>query len=113
MKKIAVFTAILSAGIMAASPAYSEQSKNQTRGGYRSNTDGLNGKINKCTETALQKHPGFMTSVKVETEDGKSIIDVDIKGKDGKTWEVECDAVTGDVLEDKEGSDDKEDSNKK
>lgn len=113
MKKIAVFIAILGASMIAASPAYSEPSKNQTRGTYKSSTDGLNGKINKCTETALEKHPGVMTGVKVETEDGKSIIDVDIKGKDGKTWEVECDAVTGEVLEDKEGSDDKKDSDNK
>lgn len=113
MKKIAVIIAILGTGILAASPAYSEHGGNHKRGSSSGSSDGLNGKINQCTQTALEKHPGVMTGVKVETEDGKSIIDVDIKGKDGKTWEVECDAVTGEVLEDKEGSDDKQDSDKK
>lgn len=113
MKKIAAIIAILGAGIIAASPAYSEPGVYRPRGSNSSNPDGLNGKLNQCIQTALEKHPGKMAAVKVETEDGKTIVDVDINGKDGKTWEVECDGVTGEVLEDKEVSDDKEVSGKK
>lgn len=112
MKKITVIIGILAASIVAASPAHSEHGGPHKRGSNSSNPDGLNGKLNQCTNTALEKHPGVMTGVKVETEDGKTIIDVDIRGKDGKTWEVECDAVTGELLEDKEGSDDKKNSGK-
>ncbi len=107
MKKIAVIVSILVTGMMAASLAYAEHGGPHKRGFYGSESDGLNGKLNQCTQAALEKHPGTMTGIKVETEDGKTIIDVDIKGKDGKIWEVECDATTGEVLEDKISSDKK------
>lgn len=77
------------------------------------NPDAHNVTLQACIKTALERHPGAITEVEVETEDGKTIIDVDVQGKDGKSWEVECDATTGAVLEDKEDSDDDEESKKK
>jgi uncharacterized membrane protein YkoI len=44
-------------------------------------------------------HPGKAVSVRFEIEGGKRQYEVDIKGKDGKHWEVECDAKTGKVLQ--------------
>lgn len=50
-----------------------------------------------CVKSILQNHPGKMVSLSSEIEDGKSQYEIDIKGKDGKNWEVECDAKTGKV----------------
>ncbi len=77
-----------------------------------SNPDAHNATLEACIKTALERHPGAVTEVEVETEDGKNIIDVDVQGNDGKYWEVECDALTGAVIEDKEESDDKEEAKK-
>lgn len=113
MKKIFALIAIIGAGILAASPAYSEHSDYHKKETKISNPDEHNAKLNQCIKTALERHPGAVTEVEVENEDGKTIIDVDIQGKDGKTWEVECDVATGSVLEDKEESDDKEETDGK
>ncbi|NBO10721.1 MAG: peptidase, partial [Methylophilaceae bacterium] len=40
--------------------------------------------------------------LEAEIENGKPIYEFDIKGKDGKEWEVEVDAVTGKVVETEE-----------
>ncbi len=52
-----------------------------------------------CVNAGLAAHPGKAVSVRLELEDGKRQHEVDIKGKDGKLWEVECDAKTGKLLE--------------
>ncbi len=113
MKKIAALIAIISTGILASSPAYSEHVDYHKEELKIINHDGHNATLNQCIKVALERHPGAITEVEVELEDGKTIIDVDVQGKDGKNWEVECDAATGEVLEDTEESDDKEESDKK
>ena len=40
--------------------------------------------------------------LEAEIENGKPIYEFDIKGKDGKEWEVEVDAVTGKIVETEE-----------
>lgn len=52
-----------------------------------------------CYKAALELYPGTVTSVRGELEDGKVQYELDIAGKDGKEWEVECDAKTGKVTE--------------
>lgn len=104
MKKTAAVIAFIGAGVVAISPAYSGQSEYHKEKVKISNPDEHNAKLNQCIQTALERHPGAITEVEVEIEDGKTIIDVDIQGKDGKSWEIECDALTGEVLEDKEES---------
>jgi uncharacterized membrane protein YkoI len=52
-----------------------------------------------CVKAAQQMHPGKITSVRGELEDGKPQYELDIDGNDGKQWEVECDAKTGKVTE--------------
>lgn len=69
-----------------------------------------NQKMNACIKTALERHPGAVVEVEFEQEDGKLIYDVDVQGKDGKVWEVECDAASGQVLEDKEEVEDKDEA---
>jgi uncharacterized membrane protein YkoI len=59
--------------------------------------------ITQCMKAALERHPGAVVEVEMEQEDGQPIIDVDIQGSDGKDWELECDAINGNVLEDAPG----------
>lgn len=57
------------------------------------------GAMESCMKAALAKHPGDVISLEAEIENGKPIYEFDIKGKDGKEWEVEVDAVTGKIVE--------------
>ncbi len=105
MKKIAAFLTFIAAAAVAVSPAYSVGSEYHKEKVKIADPDEHNAKLNQCIKAALERHPGAVTEVEVETEDGKTIIDVDIQGKDGKSWEVECNAATGEILEDKEDRD--------
>lgn len=53
--------------------------------------------LDKCVQAALEAHPGKIKSLSSEIEDGKPQFELDIKGLDGKYWEIECDAVTGKI----------------
>jgi uncharacterized membrane protein YkoI len=59
-----------------------------------------NAKMDTCMKVALEKHPGAILEVEVDSEDDQLIADVDIQGNDGKIWEVECSLATGQVTED-------------
>ncbi len=61
--------------------------------------DSHNGKMEACMKAALAKHPGTVLSMEAEVENGKAVYEFDIKGKDGKEWEVECDAATAKIIE--------------
>ena len=52
---------------------------------------------------ALAEMPGEVIEYETSIEaDGSISYEFDIKGKDGKEWEVEVDAVTGKIAEKKE-----------
>jgi uncharacterized membrane protein YkoI len=62
----------------------------------------------KAIEAALLKVPGKATKVEFELKKGKPIAEV-LVFKDGKTFEVKLDAVTGSVLKVEEEDDDDDD----
>lgn len=66
------------------------------------------GKMETCMKAALGKHPGDVISMEAEIEAGKPTYEFDIKGKDGKEWEVECDAKSGKLIEEEEEIDAKD-----
>ena len=66
------------------------------------------GAVETCLKAALAKYPGQVISLEAEIENGKPIYEFDIKAKDGKEWEVECDAKTGKVTEEEEEIDAKD-----
>jgi uncharacterized membrane protein YkoI len=66
------------------------------------------GAVETCLKAALAKYPGQVLSLEAEIENGKPIYEFDIKGKDGKEWEVECDAKTGKLTEAEEEVDAKD-----
>lgn len=102
MKKFTSFIAIIAAAMVVISPVYSGNKDYHKQKFIIANPAEHNERLNQCIKAALERHPGAVMEVEVETEDGKTIIDVDIQGKDGKKWEIECDATTGEILEDKE-----------
>ena len=58
-----------------------------------------NGKMETCMKAALAKHPGDVLTLEAEISGGKAQYEFDIKGADGKEWEVECLAKSGKVIE--------------
>lgn len=60
------------------------------------------GKMETCMRAALTKHPGDVLTLEAEISGGKAQYEFDIKGKDGKEWEVECLAKTGKVIEEEQ-----------
>ena len=87
MKKILLILG--TAGLISSIPAFAA---------YDSHT----GAVESCLAAVLAKHPGNVLSLEAEFENGKPIYEFDIKGKDGKEWEVEVDAITGKLAEKKE-----------
>jgi uncharacterized membrane protein YkoI len=55
----------------------------------------------KLNATALAKHPGStITETELEEEYGKYIYQVEMRDPQGLNWDLELDAVTGQVLKD-------------
>ena len=69
---------------------------------------GHKGSMETCMKAALAKHPGSVISLEAEIENKNPIYEFDIKGNDGKEWEVECDAKSGKVTEEEEEVDAKD-----
>jgi uncharacterized membrane protein YkoI len=84
MKKIILILG--TAGLISSIPAFAA---------YDSHT----GAVESCLAAVLAKRPGNVISLEAELENGKPIYEFDIIGKDGKEWEVECDAKTAAVTE--------------
>ncbi len=60
------------------------------------------GNFEKAMKAALAKHPGQVVTVEAELDRGKPQYEFDIKGTDGKEWEVEIDAKTGKFIEEEQ-----------
>lgn len=52
-----------------------------------------------CMVAAQRVYPGEVVEVEMELEDGAPRYDFEIEGPDGRTAEVECDAMTGKIVE--------------
>lgn len=63
-------------------------------------TEAHNKNMNACVAKALEKHPGALMEVELEKEDGRWVFDIDVQGKDGKVWDVECDINSAEIVED-------------
>jgi uncharacterized membrane protein YkoI len=54
--------------------------------------------LDRCIRSALKEFPGKLVAVRHEIEQGRLQYEVDIRGTDGKSREVECDIVKGNIL---------------
>lgn len=52
-----------------------------------------------CMKAALAKQPGTVVKLELKIEKGTPTYEFDIEGKDGKAWDIECDANTGTITE--------------
>lgn len=50
-----------------------------------------------CLKAAIAKAPGEVRKVKLEIENGKPLYEFKIAGEGKHAWEIECDALTGEV----------------
>lgn len=54
--------------------------------------------LDRCIKSALQEFPGRVVAVRHEIEQGRLQYEVNIRGTDGKSREVECGIVNGNIL---------------
>ncbi|MFE5720077.1 PepSY domain-containing protein [Streptomyces erythrochromogenes] len=62
-------------------------------------------------KAALAAHPGQVTTVGWDDDDGTASWHVEVKGKDGKTWDAQVDPTTAKVTQSDSDSDDDGDDN--
>lgn len=55
--------------------------------------------MEQCLKAALAVREGEVRQLELEIEDGKPIYEFAIRTKHGETWELECDAATGEIIE--------------
>jgi uncharacterized membrane protein YkoI len=55
--------------------------------------------MEQCLKAALAVRTGEVRKLQLEVEDGKPIYEFAIRTKQGETWELECDAATGEIVE--------------
>jgi len=58
--------------------------------------------MEKCLQAALAKKDGNVVKLEFKTERGMPIYEFEIAGRDGKTFEYECDANTGKITEEEQ-----------
>ncbi len=55
-----------------------------------------------CMKAALAKHDGELTKLELKIERGTPTYEFEILSKDGKSWELECDANKGKITEEEQ-----------
>jgi len=55
-----------------------------------------------CMQAALAKHAGEVIKLEFKDEKGVPTYEFEILGKDGKSWELECDGNTGKITEEEQ-----------
>ena len=55
--------------------------------------------LGKCVKAALTKHEGNIVKVEFKSENKKGVYEFDIESADGNSWDIECDAKSGKVIE--------------
>ncbi|BBA35829.1 peptidase [Methylocaldum marinum] len=65
--------------------------------------------MEKCMEAALAKKDGEVVKLEFKMERGTPTYEFEIAGKDGKNWEYECDANTGEITEEEQEVDSPDD----
>lgn len=97
-----IFISVFGLGV---APAYSQGAETKNIKINNHNEHNIN--MLQCAKTAIKKHPGAVIEAEFEKKDDKFIFEVEVQGKDGKNWEVICDAITGDIIKDEEDKKDK------
>ena len=59
-----------------------------------------NDHMSACIAKALERHQGALMEVELEKEDDRWVFDIDIQAEDGKTWDIECDIHSSEIVDD-------------
>ncbi len=55
--------------------------------------------LGKCVKAVLSKHDGKIVKVEAKSERKQLVYEFDVETKDGKAWDIECDARTSKITE--------------
>ncbi len=99
-KSIVLLIAVLSFGLGALVLHYMSGYEGREQRLQVLDAEAHNKNMNVCVAKALEKHPGALMEVELEKEDGHWVFDIDIQAKDGKTWDIECDVNSAEIVED-------------
>jgi uncharacterized membrane protein YkoI len=55
--------------------------------------------VGKCLKAALTKHDGKVAKVELKSEKKTKVYEFDIQSSDGTSWDIECNAKTGQITE--------------
>ena len=58
--------------------------------------------VETCLKTVLAKQAGEVVKLERKDERGVPVYEFEVLGKDGKSWELECDASTGKITEEEQ-----------
>lgn len=53
----------------------------------------------RCMQTVLKQQPGQVVKVELKLEEAREVYEFDIRGLDGKDWDLECLKSTGEIVE--------------
>lgn len=53
----------------------------------------------RCLEAALGERAGQVVKVEYKIEDGRGVYEFDIRGLDGRDWDIECERDSGRIIE--------------
>lgn len=99
-KSIVLLIAVLSFGLGALVLHYMSGYEGREQRLEVLDVEAHNKNMNACVAKAFEKHPGALMEVELEKEDGRWVFDIDIQTKDGKTWDIECDVNSAEIVED-------------
>ena len=57
------------------------------------------GLFNECRTEATALKPGRVIKVEMKIQQGREVYEFDIRDKDNRDWDIECDAATGKLVE--------------
>ncbi len=103
--KTIVAAALISGGL--AGTAYAVQAKDSADNDAKSAAEATI-TLNSALEIALQSVPGTAVGVEFENEDGIALWEVEILASNQQVYDLEIDAISGEVLKNKIDKDDRE-----
>jgi uncharacterized membrane protein YkoI len=55
--------------------------------------------LERCLGAALKAHAGRVVKLEAKVEKGVPVYEFDIESHDGRAWDIECDATSGNIIE--------------
>ena len=120
-----LFSVMLVCGLATISNAQTNPDQNQKSTDKQKDDDGEDEEISleerkrvkisaeQARKTALERIPGTIVEEELEKENGRIVYSIEIRDKDKKVFDVEVDAITGEIVNVEEEDEDDEDDDGK